>query len=341
MDINYRGKQVVLEPTEPWEGGFISNFTSCVESLPDGQWRIWYSAGTGPDGKFTVAFAEGSINQEWKRYPAVLNSGEPTVDVPFAIGNLPEGWKLVQPVHISMPDGRQRLYFWAHGPGVVRYIAAESEDGNQRYTVLNTNQPCLYHPNDRAANNDEITTNDATNVYLLTDGTYEMYTVGLVKVQKEDPRYVSHDNAAGLVRVIDRLTSRDGLTWGNRRRVLQPDAQDAPGLQFYYLSVTQTPERKIGMLGHYRADNQTTDIELCFSNDGVTWERPYRKPWIQRGKPGEPDCYGIYAPHALVFSNGSYLLFYSGTNYTHNFKIHQGPCRSVIMLTSCDLQLSQ
>ena len=46
------------------------------------------------------------------------------------------------------------------------------------------------------------------------------------------------------------------------------------------------------------------DLEWCFSADGVQWQRPARQAWIPRGKPPEPDCYGIYAPHALVERGG-------------------------------------
>lgn len=77
--------------------------------------------------------------------------------------------------------------------------------------------------------------NDATNVYRLPDGTFEMYSVGLIKVAKDDPRYIAHDNAAGSLRVIDRYTSTDGLDWTDRRRVLVPDAQDPIDQQFYLL----------------------------------------------------------------------------------------------------------
>ncbi|MCY2989044.1 MAG: hypothetical protein NTY19_14410, partial [Planctomycetota bacterium] len=54
---------------------------------------------------------------------------------PLAIGNLPPEWRPVQVVYLRLRNGHHRIYFWAHGPGVVRYVAAESEDG-RRYRVL-------------------------------------------------------------------------------------------------------------------------------------------------------------------------------------------------------------
>ena len=85
---------------------------------------------------------------------------------------------------------------------MVRYLAADSDDG-RRYRVLDPHRPCLYHPVDRAVDGTEAATagltryakrksnrppgepaaparlisNDATMVYRLPDGTFEMYSV--------------------------------------------------------------------------------------------------------------------------------------------------------------------
>ncbi len=133
------------------EGGpgdqWVQNFTCPAEPLDAGRWRIWYSL-AGPKVPFNLAVAEGVPGEPMERRVAVLSTGEPQ-DAPLALGNLPEKWRPVQPVHIALPEGRHRLYFWAHGPGVARYLAAESEDG-RRYRVLDPHRPCLYHPSDRA-----------------------------------------------------------------------------------------------------------------------------------------------------------------------------------------------
>lgn len=345
------------------EGGpgdrWVQNFTCPAEPLEDGRWRLWYSI-TGPKRPFNVAVAEGVPGGRMERRVAVLSTGEPQ-DAPLAIGNLPEGWRPVQPVHIALPEGRHRLYFWAHGPGVLRYLAAESDDG-RRYRVLDPHGPCLYHPSDRAVDGEAATeaglgrfarrssrrpegepasparliSNDAANVYRLADGRYEMYSVGLIEVPKDDPRYIAHDNAAGLIRVIDRRTSDDGLHWSDRRRVLVPDRGDPIDQQFYYLAVTHTEQGRVGMLGHYRVKAQTMDLEWCFSKDGIAWERPLREPWIRRGRPGAPDSYGIYAPHSLVRHAGRWWLFYTGVNSSHNGKDSHGEPGSVVISAHCD-----
>lgn len=337
----------------------IQNFTCPAEPLGDGRWRVWYSV-SNRGVRFTIAVAEGKLGGPMTHHLADLSEGEPS-DTAFSIGNLPSGWRPVQVVHLQLPGGRHRIYFWAHGPKVVRYLAAESDDG-RRYRVLDPHRPCLYHPHDRAVSGEtaaeaglkrlankkselpdgepaapaRLVSNDATNVYRLPDGTFEMYSVSLVEVAKDDPRYIAHDNAAGWIRVIDRYTSKDGLDWTGRRRVLMPDAQDPADQQFYYLSVTHTPQGRVGMLGHYRVEAQTMDLEWCFSEDGVTWRRPLRRAWIPRGKPGEPDCYGIYAPHNLVYHDSKWHLLYTGVNATHNYKHSYGEPRQTVAWATCE-----
>ena len=350
---------MVLGPGEGPRDRWVQNFTCPAEPMGDGRWRLWYSV-AGPKVPYNVAVAVGVPGERMTRRVAVLSAGEPQ-DAPLAIGNLPEGWRPVQPVHIALPDGRHRLYFWAHGPGVNRYLAAESDDG-RRYRALDPHRPCLYHHSDRAVAGEaaaeagltrlarkasdpapgepsapaRLISNDAADVYRLPDGRYEMYSVGLIDVPKGDPRYAAHDNAPGLIRVIDRRTSEDGLNWSDRRRVLVPDGDDPIDQQFYYLAVTHTERGRVGMLGHYRVEAQTMDLEWCFSKDGIAWERPLRRPWIPRGRPGEPDSYGIYAPHSLVEHAGQWWLFYTGVNSSHNGKDSHGEPGSVVRLARCD-----
>lgn len=355
---HWRKRGIVLQATEPWEGDSIQHFTNCAEPLGRGAWRLWYSV-SGPRQGYTVATAEGVPGEPMRKVAAALSPGAPQ-DGPLAIGNLPEGWRPVQAVHVSLRNGRHRLYFWAHGPQIARYLAAESEDG-RRYRVLDPMRPVLYHPNDRAAFGvpspdgmmlraetsasrpaaeplalPQLISNDATNVYQVRDGSFEMYSVALVRVPKTDPAYVAEDNAPGLLRVIDRYTSEDGLHFENRRRVIARDAGDPADQQFYYLAVTHTARGRVGMLGHYRCRAQTMDLEWCFSKDGVEWRRPLRTAWLARGEPPEADCYGIYAGSRLVEDQGEWHLFYTGTNSAHNGRHAYGPARQVVMLATAD-----
>ena len=344
---------VILQATEPWEGKSIQNFTTRAEPISSNRWRIWYSVSDEKAG-YQIAFAEGIPGEPMRKMLAICSQGEPA-NAPLAIGNLPSNWKPVQPTHLQLRNGKHRLYFWAHGPQICRYLVAESDDG-RRYKIINPLRPVLYHPNDRASfgvpspdgimyrrelakgrPSDEplaesrLISNDATTIYQLPDGTFEMYSVALVRVPKTDAAYIAEDNAPGRIRVIDRYTSADGIHFTTRERVMQRDVSDPADQQFYYLSVTHTPRGRVGMLGHYRCAAQTMDLEWCYSKDGVRWERPLRNAWVFRGNAPAPDCFGIYAGSQLVFHGNKWHLFYTGVNHSHNGKKSYGPARQVIM----------
>ncbi|AWO00341.1 hypothetical protein DLD77_00770 [Chitinophaga alhagiae] len=361
--VKWRKKGVVLRPEEVIKGKFIQNFNSPAVPLGNGKWRIWFSAIPEKPQTFNIGYAEGVPGQQMDVQLAQLSEGTPGPGG-LSIGNLPAGWNPVQPVYIQLKNGRHRLYFWAHGKGVVRFLAAESENG-QHYTVLTPHEPCLYHPNDRAvtftgvtASGQKVTAksdtfkrnnpkpahekdapehlicNDATTVYQLADGTFELYTVTLMGLEPGDPRWARNDNLAGFIRVIDRMVSKDGIHFTGRSRVLAPDGNDPEDLQFYNLNVTYTDKGRVGMLGHFRCKDQTMDIEWCYSRDGIHWERPCRNlPWIARGWPGaDQDSLCLYPATGLVPFEGRWYLFYTGCNYTHNHKVTDGDATSMIHL---------
>lgn len=341
----------------------VQNFTSSAQPLSGDAWRVWVSVSGDTDSTFNVGYAEGELGGPMKPQWAELSSGDP-VDAPLSIGHLPSAWKPKQSVYLRLKDGRHRLYFWAHSKAekIVRYLAADSEDG-KRYKIVNALKPCIYHIADRAVSGEaavkaglsrmakreasvipgepladaSLIVNDATNVYQLPDGSFEMYTAALVEVAKDGPRYMAHDNIPGRVRVIDRLISEDGLHWEGRQRVIERDEKDPMDLQHYFLSVTHTDKGRVGLLGHYRLEAQTMDLEWCTSEDGVKWDRPLRKPWLPRSEPGVlPDSYGVYAPHNMVFHGGKWHLFYTGTNDAHNHKDRHGEYERVVMHVTTD-----
>jgi hypothetical protein len=354
---------IVIPPTEPWELNEIQNFNSNTDILPNNRWRVWYGVNHMDPraGKKRVCFADGEIGGKFEKTQAVITGGEPE-DAPLAIGGMPAGWEPVQPVHILMKNGKHRLYFWVHGRGVQRFIAADSDDG-RRYRVVNALSPMLVTFYDRAIPDidpvkgtrwglkgnmprrrsrpaeeplvsvDQIT-NDGATVYQHPDGSFEMYAQSLVAIDQDDPRFMGHDNLPGLVRVIDRFVSEDGLKWEQRTRVLEPDDKDSIDTQFYHLTVTHTDRGLVGLLGHYYVNDQYMHLEWCYSRDGLKWERPLRDEWVKRGPPGTPDSYIIYPGRDIVNRDGRWYFFYTGNNYGHNGKDAHGPPQGVIMCAS-------
>jgi hypothetical protein len=319
---------------------------SSAEPLEHGRWRVWYCANSPTKGYIGMAYADGIPGEKMTKVRPVLSEGEPE-DAPFAIGNVPKGWRLVCPTHIHLQNGKHRLYFFAEGRAgrsvAQRYVVAESDDG-RRYRILDPDRPVLYTVWDNTPNKqfhsgqklDDIATNDGGVVYQLPDGTFELYAQALEPLDAKDPRYVAHDNIPQGYRVIDRFTSGDGIRFENRQRVLRPDKDDLIDTQFYMLTVTHTPRGRVGLLGWYLVQSGIMELQYAHSADGIHWHR-VRGPWINRGKASEADSATLYAPTSIVHHDDKWWLFYSGVNYTHSTvkAIHADEeIRSVVMLAT-------
>jgi hypothetical protein len=354
--VSWKKHGVILEPDEI--PGRINNMSGASIPLGDGRWRIWYDYTENKHRH--IAFSEGDpLKGRMTRTTATIGE-EATAKGGLIIRNVSPNWNPRHPCHLSLKDGRKRLYFWTTAQGVIRYLSADSEDG-RCFVVNDPNQPCFYHPHDRAvAPNDappgltlcsniraerpayeslaapHLVVNDATNVYQLADGSFEAYSARVEKMPENDPGYVSYDNAAGYRRFIRRFTSSDGLTWQGPFGEIRPDENDPQDLQFYYFSVTHTPQGRVGLLGYYRCADQTIDVEICFSDDGINWKRPMRGAWLQRGKKEDPDGYAIMASHSLSHWNDRWWLFYTGYNFSHNHRESFGPEMSRILCAEID-----
>ncbi|MBO7741916.1 MAG: hypothetical protein J6S21_05120 [Victivallales bacterium] len=337
------------------KGVIVSGFPATVENPAPGIFRHWLTLVGQSEhfhgiGRATFGAGKRTRLEIFKTSDQVIRrSGEP------CIGNLPTGWQPVQPVRIALQGGGYRLWFWAHSPadGIVRYLAAESDD-DRVYNVVDPHRPCLWHYCDRAAalklagvdglawnagnlskrphgeprGKSALVANDATTVYQLPDGTFEIFTTAIKSVPKDSPSFIPWDNAAGFRRYIRRYTSRDGRNFEYGGTAVAWDRNDPPYIQNYHLSVHYCADgSRLGLLGRYDVVAQTMDIELCTSPDGVTWQRS-RKPLIQRA----PDEMSVYTPCNPIFEeNGKKRLFYSAFNYIHNGKYVIGGTKTGVL----------
>jgi hypothetical protein len=179
-----------------------------------------------------------------------------------------------------------------------------------------------------------LRSNDATYVYFdETRGRFEMLSVWLLPNTPETGRYTPHDNAPRVLRAIHRRLSDDGIAWSDPELVVSPDEHDPLDQQFYYLAQHREPGWRIGFLGHYRCWEQTMDIELCFSRDGLSWDRPLRGGFIPRDPLPDQGCMSAYATNALIGEGDEHLLLYTAGNTRHNHELPEGvtkPWRGVM-----------
>jgi predicted GH43/DUF377 family glycosyl hydrolase len=307
---------ISLLPDQPWEKNkLIKAFPSTVISVGNKTRLYYYVYSLENASDYNLAIAELSKDGSWEKHPLSRKSGDF-----FSITNLPENWYPIQPNVIYISPNQWRMYFWVHGEGICRLLAAESCNG-LNWHVLNAENPCLYHiGNDYASRNGsaprELCANDATTVYMLPDKTFEMYSAALIITKPDDPRYIGHDISPGAVRFVQRWTSKDGLHWNKPEIVLAPDDKDPIDLQLYYLSVAHIENSRLGFTGYYTADNQIQGLEMVLSQDGKHWSRPVRGNCFPMDE--KYDCYGVYAPHSFLFDGNNLIMYYSGTNATHN-----------------------
>jgi hypothetical protein len=128
------------------------------------------------------------------------------------------------------------------------------------------------------------------------------------------------------IRTIARTTSPDMMQWSPWETVLEPDADDPPGTQFYGMAVFQDRGVYLGLLWVYHPNQLMVDVQLTFSRDGIHWQRAGRRhPILMYGLPDRFDSHlvlamqpilrgdefqifylGYDAPHALVYNNEAY-----------------------------------
>jgi hypothetical protein len=307
------------------EDGLIHNFPSSVE-LDGNEWILYASY---REGIRRITGAPGNFRSE-----------------PVRFDNLPDGAWPTQAIHMTVPGEGERLYFWLHWAkgGMIRFIFAIPVAAG-KWHIANLDAPCLYHYMDRASSvilrganglawsepvplgtgeshaPAELVVNDATTIYRLPDGNFELFTAAVRPVPADSPAFAATDNAPGYQRIIRRYTSVDGRHFQLTGVVLEPDENDPPGLQFYYLAVDYRGDRRIGRIGHYDAHAQTVDFEWCESTDGIHWRRHRRAEPARR-----EDEYALYSSANTVEFNGEFCLFYSALNYTHNHKKIAGEC---------------
>ncbi|NOY81264.1 MAG: hypothetical protein GXP31_09700 [Kiritimatiellaeota bacterium] len=357
---------VVFEAEPGVDLDWVGIFAGTVMRLDDGRYRMYYYTYPERGPVKRIGIAESADGFHWERLALgqLIENGR---DLPFVrIRGLYDGANITQPSVVRGRDGRWLMYCWLHGQdrGLVRYIVSESDDGLD-WRLTDLHRPALFHPADLeigsagwtagltdAAAADRfaerrqwgfqaakrLRSNDATNVYYDPEtDRYEMYSVWLLPNRPETGRFTPHDNAPGVLRVIHRRTSDDGLAWSDPELVLTPDGGDPLDQQFYYLARIVEGEWRIGFLGNYRCWDQTMDVELCFSRDGLRWRRPLRGGFIPRDPVPEKGCMSAYATNQPVPAAGNrWLLLYTAGNLLHNRQLPDGvgePWRGVMGVT--------
>ncbi|MDD3926527.1 MAG: hypothetical protein PHT33_07700 [bacterium] len=333
-------------------------FAGTVMPLDGGGYRAYFSVFRRSVDIFSliasggVVVCESSDGLNWHQVPLNFYQNPQITPGRVRMENIPDDFKgmFIQPQVVRLNGGTYRMYAWFHGRkgsyAVVRYLVADSTDGYS-FTLRDFDAPALYHPcefgrwgweaglvpmdfasmehpvlpADQMMRLKSLRSNDATYVYYSEEREeYTMYTVFLLSNPEGSPRREGRDNAESLLRAISVRTSRDGLSFSEPRLVLVPDELDPMDQQFYYMSVHKQDGWHIGFVGDYEIVDQTMDLQLAFSRDGVLWQRLMRSPFISRGNERSFDSCSIYASSDLIDAGDDWILMYRGGSALHNYQ---------------------
>jgi hypothetical protein len=340
----------VLLSDSPGEFTYAQSFAGTLIDNGQGGYYLYYYTVRIPDFAFEIHLAVSSDGLHWEKpHLGQVRAADGRETNIIRIEGLPEGTHPIQPIVHRLEDGSWRMYFWLHGNYMggylCRYAVAVSRDG-LKWTCPGINKACVFHPQDVSMPDFDWTrglvvnavkkdsqapkieyetalrkrSNDATFVVRNPQtGEWEMYSVWLTNVPPTHPRYCAHDNAPGAIRTIHRRTSQDGFEWSDPQLIIVPDENDPIDQQFYHLSVLFEGMTRIGFLGNYRLDEQTQDLEICFSRDGMHWNRPLRGGWVQRGGPGAFDSASIYPTQGFIRQGEHLLIPYWANDMHHNY----------------------
>ena len=137
------------------------------------------------------------------------------------------------------------------------------------------------------------------------------------------------DNLKGLHRRISLWhspnfgTTTMGGGWIGPITILEPDRDDPPDLQHYWLTPFHTQSGYGGLLNCHHTIDQTMDVQLVTSDDGWTWRRENnRQPIVPLGNVGTFDCGMTFATCAPIVLKGETLIIYNGRSTVHDGALH-------------------
>ena len=277
--------------------GLAEGVTRCgqpqVCRTESGTWRMYFWVNHRPYLRYAVAESDDGISWE------VADFDRPAIYHPLELGSWI--WTPGIPPPVDEADtgpDQKALEIFVPGPAAEWGALLHQLDADELVQVK------------------RLRANDAAYVYRDEEtGGYEFFAPWPLCNIEGGARRAEHDNAPFMLRAIHRRTSPDGLEWSDAELMIAPDEDDPLDQQFYYLAQHRQEGWRIGMLGSYPVQDQTMDIELCFSRDGRRWERPVRTPWIKREDPEEAGM--VYAPNRLIDAGEHWLLLYTASPGRH------------------------
>ena len=305
----------VIVPDQPFECENTYTIDPEFIKLPCEEGAPWFYSvtTTAGEGKYNLILMDGK-----GKHPLSRNG-----EGDFTMEGLSEDLDPVQPQVFKLGESHYRMYFWAlgHGPK-IRMQVAESSD-LYHWKLANNGRPVLCHLGDSTWGeglSPARVCNDATTIYRYPDGSWEIFSAAIVPVKDPQSRYSDRSVSPGVVRIIMRWTSPDGLEFSEPEVVLTPDEQDSAATQCYYLSQVDLEPYTVGFFGNYNTQDLRWRMEAVMSRDHRHWTRPIRSQGLF-----EEDYKGAVAiTDFSLEEDGSVSLYYGAVNFNHDYKTDSG-----------------
>lgn len=310
----------VIKPDTPWEG-YCSIYGTAMYDERENLFRIWYLTIPRDRGKQPLPH-RGSLRAPHTTLAAYATSvdgihwDKPNLDQ-FPYDNIAETNLLdigryncegISVLFDSLdpdPERRYKAFYWDHGSGGFQ----EREDGRMLCMPGPEDGTCVAFSPDglrwtEYEGNPVISAYCDTNQTVIWDANIE--------------RYVAFSRF-GFGRKVARSESVDFQNWSKPELVLDTDAADGKGTQFYGIAVDIYEGLYLGMLWVYREGiDGCIDTQLGCSRDGIHWERVGdRQTFLPLGEAGSWEDGMVRSAERIIVRNDQIFIYYCGVQGAH------------------------
>jgi hypothetical protein len=313
--IRYRSETPILVADRPWEEGASLRAISVVPEEGGKRQRLYYLTwhrGAFEKNALCVAYTENGT--DWEK----PDLGEGNNIVMRGSGRALDWGAFFPQQVIHEPDCDDenlhwKMVYWdrptqAAIPGLC---LAASRDGFTWRPLHD--HPIVTNQNDGAC----LITANEHNPILWMDCKYYLYQ----QTWKYNPTLpVDRDNMTKMHRRISIWAANGfGRRWVGPISVLEPDEDDPPAHQFYWLTVFHTNKGYGGYLQIHDTVEQTEALQLVTSEDGWQWQRQNdRRPILTPGGPGRFDSGMVFATCGPMVIGDKAFILYGGQSWLHD-----------------------
>ena len=303
-------QEVALVADRPWESAGV-HYSTVIED--GGRYRMWYRCDAGDakqdrDWRSMMCYAESSDGIRWEKPNLGLVEWEgsrennivlPTEEVPGINGSV-----IVDPN--AEAGERYKMITRRRARPDDEILGFVSDDGLS-WRPVESNPLLTGRPF------------DSHNI-LLWDDAGERFLIYLRGRSESIPGAFR-----GGHRSIRRSESSDFFHgWSEPETVVEGDGDDPPGLNFYTNACTKYARAAqafvmFPMILYTEREYPTapapglSDVQFVFSRDGITWERPFREPYVRPGldERNWVDRNPIMGPGILETGPGELSMYYT------------------------------